>query len=327
MEPQRQSQATLADLLERVLDKGVLLKLDLVVGVAGIPLIGISVQGAIAAIETMLAYGMMESWDDRIRAHASSEAQGRQIELAQDEHIVLELYGSVHRARGILRAWRPGRLVLTSQRLLVIRRSPPETLFETRICDIAGIARRMTENAGAGLKEIIHIALGDGTLAALYTPQPDILQAGLRERCQDLGHAIAELPSANFDRLDPGAVAEGQLWHSPGGTQGPRRWRPGWAVLTPAHLTWWADPAGDDDHAGQSTVLRVPVTGIRGLTVHRHAGAHGGSDVLVVTYLPGPHPGRGRQAGEALFAGDGIAAWEAAIRRAAGAGDSEDSDG
>jgi hypothetical protein len=293
--------------------------------VAGIPLIGISVQGAIAAIETMLAYGMMESWDDRIRAAASSEAQGQQPELAQGEHIVLELYGSVHRARGILRAWRPGRLILTSQRLLIIRRAPPETLFETRICDIAGIARRMTENAGAGPKEIIHVALGDGTLAALYTPQPDIVQAGLRERCQDLGHAIAELPSADFDRLDPGAIAEGQLWHSPGGAPGARRWRPGWAVLTSAHLTWWADPALAD-HAGQGMVLRMPVTGISDLTVHRHAGAHGGSDVLVVTHLPGPRHARPGQASEALFAGEGIAAWQTAIRRAA-AGGGEDSDG
>ena len=38
MEPQREVQATLGDLLERVLDKGVVLRLDLIIGVAGIPL-------------------------------------------------------------------------------------------------------------------------------------------------------------------------------------------------------------------------------------------------------------------------------------------------
>jgi len=58
MEPQRESRATMTDLIERVMDKGVVVKLDLVIGMAGIPLIGISLHAAIAAVETMLEYGL-----------------------------------------------------------------------------------------------------------------------------------------------------------------------------------------------------------------------------------------------------------------------------
>ena len=52
MEPQRGSQATLEDLVERVLDKGIVAGLDHRRG--GDSADRISLQGAIAAIETML---------------------------------------------------------------------------------------------------------------------------------------------------------------------------------------------------------------------------------------------------------------------------------
>ena len=110
MQPQRQPRATMTDLIERVMDKGVVVKLDLIVGVAGIPLIGISLHAAIAAIETMLQYGMMEDWDSRTRAVENGEAEWRQLALRPGEQIQVELYGSYHHTEGIWRVWRPGRL-------------------------------------------------------------------------------------------------------------------------------------------------------------------------------------------------------------------------
>lgn len=58
------------DLLERLLDKGVVLNLDMVICVAGIPLIGIKLRGIIAAIRTMIEYGIMETWDTELRSQA-----------------------------------------------------------------------------------------------------------------------------------------------------------------------------------------------------------------------------------------------------------------
>lgn len=305
MEPQRGSQATLEDLVERVLDKGIVLKLDLIIGVAGIPLIGISLQGAIAAIETMLEYGMMEAWDADTRAQAVREAQRRELSLQQGEHPVLDLYGSYQHARGISRVWRPGRLILTDRRLLLVRSAPLEVLFETRVSAIVGIGRIMVENLGRGQREIVSLALADGTVAALYTAQPDILAAHLRERIQRLGQAVTEISPAHLERLDLGAVAEGQLWHSWVPGRGSTLWKSGWAVLTGTELSWRGDLV-------QGALLRVPLTEILGLAIERRElGVLGRRDVLVVTY------GANGDRAEALFAGEGIDAWPAAIRRAA----------
>ena len=203
MEPQRGSQATLEDLVERVLDKGIVLKLDLIIGVAGIPLIGISLQAAIAAIETMLEYGMMEAWDADSRAQAVAAAQRRELGLQPGEHPVLDLYGSYHHEQGILRAWRPGRLILTDRRLLLVRPVPPEVLFETRISAIAGIGRTVVENIGPGQREIVSLALADGTVAAIYTAQPDLLEERLRERSS---------PSARRSRKYLPSTPSGMTW-------------------------------------------------------------------------------------------------------------------
>lgn len=51
--------ATLTDLLDRILDKGLFLRADLVISVAGIPLIGVTLSAAVAGIETLLEYGIM----------------------------------------------------------------------------------------------------------------------------------------------------------------------------------------------------------------------------------------------------------------------------
>ena len=48
----------------------------------------------------------------------------------------------------------------------------------------------MHENGEGGRREIVCLALADGTLAALYTTQPDILEGGLREELQRLGQVV-----------------------------------------------------------------------------------------------------------------------------------------
>ena len=67
MEPQRSTKATLVDLLDRVLEKGLVINADLIVSVAGIPLIGVNLRAALAGMETMLKYGIMQAWDERTR--------------------------------------------------------------------------------------------------------------------------------------------------------------------------------------------------------------------------------------------------------------------
>ena len=71
MEPTRNSRATLVDLLDRVLDKGLVINADLIISLAGVPLIGVNLRAALAGMETMLEYGLMKEWDARIRTWES----------------------------------------------------------------------------------------------------------------------------------------------------------------------------------------------------------------------------------------------------------------
>lgn len=70
MEPKSYTKATLVDLLDRVLDKGIVIHAEIIISVAGIPLIGVNLKAALAGMETMLEYGMMEEWDKCIRSRA-----------------------------------------------------------------------------------------------------------------------------------------------------------------------------------------------------------------------------------------------------------------
>lgn len=58
----------MVDLLDRALDKGLVINADIVICVAGIPLIGVNLRAALAGMETMLQYGFMREWDEQIRA-------------------------------------------------------------------------------------------------------------------------------------------------------------------------------------------------------------------------------------------------------------------
>ena len=66
--PKAYRRATLVDLLDRVLDRGLFLRADLVISLAGIPLIGATLSVAVAGTGTMLKYGILSDWDEAIRA-------------------------------------------------------------------------------------------------------------------------------------------------------------------------------------------------------------------------------------------------------------------
>lgn len=62
--PERSSESALARLVDVLLDKGVVLDLDLLVTVAGVPLIAVNLRATIAGVETMLDYGVPGVWAD-----------------------------------------------------------------------------------------------------------------------------------------------------------------------------------------------------------------------------------------------------------------------
>lgn len=72
MEPIRERNTTLVDVLDRVLDKGAVIRADIIISLAGIPMLGINLGAAIAGMETMIKYGIMEEWDKEIRQHSTN---------------------------------------------------------------------------------------------------------------------------------------------------------------------------------------------------------------------------------------------------------------
>ncbi len=73
MEPTRDTERTLVDLLDRALDKGVIIDADVIIHIAGIPLVGLKLRAALAGMTTMLKYGIWEDWDEAQRAAATEE--------------------------------------------------------------------------------------------------------------------------------------------------------------------------------------------------------------------------------------------------------------
>lgn len=77
MEPTKEISTTLSDVLDRVLDKGIVVNADIVISVAGVPLVGIKLAAAIAGMETMLAYGVMDGMDGTGKIDMEELCQGR----------------------------------------------------------------------------------------------------------------------------------------------------------------------------------------------------------------------------------------------------------
>jgi translation initiation factor IF-3 len=87
MEPTRETEAGLVDLLDRVLEKGLIIHADVVITLAGVPLIGISLKAAIANIETMLDYGMFEYTQQRFPT-AEKEQKQKEVPVEQEKILV-----------------------------------------------------------------------------------------------------------------------------------------------------------------------------------------------------------------------------------------------
>lgn len=52
----------IVELIDRTLNKGVILNADLIITVADIPLLAANLRLALASVETMLKYGVMNDW-------------------------------------------------------------------------------------------------------------------------------------------------------------------------------------------------------------------------------------------------------------------------
>jgi len=177
MKPTRE--CTLVDLLDKILDKGVLINADVIISVAGVPLIGLSLRAALAGMETMLDYGMMEAWDKSVREYYAKEFAKKQVPLAAGEEVILQAFGSHWYGEGIYHAWRHGYLYLTNRRLFLFRKEPaPEVLFEAPLGGIGGLVIKKGMHVG-GERNELHVSLNGGGIARVYTEDLMVLKEAM----------------------------------------------------------------------------------------------------------------------------------------------------
>ena len=248
------TRATLVDLLDRVLDKGLVVRADLIISVAGIPLIGVKLNAALAGMETMLKYGMMREWDEQVRTWERGELQRREEVLVQGERVLMQVYGAYYYdGPGIYKAWRWGQLYLTDTRLLLWGPTFEEVIFETPLDKInaLSLARDGRGPLSHNPREVLHLLLEGDRRAQLRAVEVRRLEEGLRERAAELGVTLEEgavYPEViegipGFPGQGEEVLCSGKMWYLvPGDLKGSGysgTWRPGHLYLTSKRLCWW----------------------------------------------------------------------------------------
>jgi hypothetical protein len=187
MEPTRDAHTTLVDLLDRVLDRGLILNADLIIHVAGVPLLGVNLKACLAGIETMLKYGIWRDWDEAQRAIATEEQRRKkEVPLAPGEEVLLKTFASLWHSRGIYHNWRPGYLYVTDSRVLLFRKEPAEVLFQCRYEEVRDVVPER-KNAAGKEADYLCLVLDSGEVVQLHPRDAQATSDIIKERMKTPG--------------------------------------------------------------------------------------------------------------------------------------------
>jgi hypothetical protein len=269
LEPTRDLRATLPDLVDALLDKGVYLDLDLIVTVADIPLIGVNLRATVAGIETMLEHGMMRRWDAETREWVRRSVT-RHVPLADDEDVVARMAGG-HRQEEPAGLWRPGTVYLTTRRLLVWRADPSELLWQADLDDVVGVGLRVEPTVGGEERTRVLVETRAGTA---------LLTAAAPEHLRDLLLAHGARPAAGPSPDAAPPLLRAHAWYLER-LADRSTWRGGTATLdATAGLTWQGPLDGrpavrlrPERITAVDVVRGRTPTGARVVVVHGRAGA------------------------------------------------------
>jgi len=303
------------DLLDRVLDKGVVLYADVIVSVAGIPLIGVNLRAALAGMETMLSYGVMQEWDQKVRAQWSETRAESGLPVTAGEKLRLRVFGSHYYSEGIYSAWRPGYFYITDRRVVLHQTGFSGTLFETPLEAINGLTiQRDNHSLSDSQRENLCLSLSNGDIALLHALNIHKLREVIEDGMIALGLTPREMPAppsfgqsaARFLGEGEEVIYTGKMWHMmeslmPGSNAD--TWRPGHLYITNRRLCWWYD-------FDEKVLFEVPLKGVTAVAVEmKQLGSMLKKDrVLDVVYET-------EQAKRvACFSGDELPQWEKALR-------------
>lgn len=316
MEPTREPHATLVDLLDRILDKGLVIHADIIISVAGIPLIGVNLRAALAGMETMFEYGVMQAWDERTRAWERAHRRKKEVSLAQGEEIILKMFGSHFYSKGIYTTWRSGFFYLTDRRLFC--GDFDEIILQTALEEIRGIGiKEMDRPVARGKREELFLLLENGKIVRLHAQDVNQLREAIEKRLAEMGLVWEENPVLpEQETRPPRFLTEGEaimckekMWYlmpssSPGGFMSDT-WRPGTLYLTNRKLYW-------QHSLEERMTFGTPIEQI--VAVVLETGRAGGillkrGGILNLIY------GANSMRGVASFSGKALEEWEKVLKR------------
>lgn len=253
MEPTRNTHATLVDLLDRILDKGLVINADIIISVAGIPLIGVNLRAALAGMETMLKYGVMQAWDEKSRTWEREHRKKTLPSLLEGEEIALKIYGSYYYSKGIYAAWRPGYFYLTDKRLILHRQDFDEITFQIPLEEIKALTINKEEHfVKEKQKLVLYLLDQQDQVHRLSAVETNQLKDAIEQRIKDMGFSLEEnpvLPELEDEQIAGSLMEEERVVHRgkkvwylvPAEGIQQETWRPGHLYLTDKRLIWWYD--------------------------------------------------------------------------------------
>jgi hypothetical protein len=175
MRPEKES--CLVEVLDRLLNKGAVLNADVIISVAGIPMIGLNLRAVLASMDTMFDYGMMEAWDKNTREWYSSQESERHGRLNDNEEILFKAFGYLWEDRGIVSSWLPGIWHITTKRLFIWRKTPGEVAFEVPMHDICIMKEIPSDERSLEDRLELDITYSEGTFRIYLSDMEEFIDA------------------------------------------------------------------------------------------------------------------------------------------------------
>ncbi|MDD5735225.1 MAG: gas vesicle protein [Methanothrix soehngenii] len=255
MEPKRNTNAGLVDLLDRILNKGLVLNADVIISVAGIPLLGLNLKAALAGMDTMLKYGMWEDWDAAQRMWATEERRRKELgklPLLEGEEILLRIFGTHWYSKGICHSWRPGYIYVTNMRIFSYRKEPAEVLFAACYEDIKGFAVERKENLAKKETDYLYIILKNRAIAKLHSTDVHAVKdiaVGEMNRLgifyEEMSASVMDENADKFLKKSERLVHCEKMWHlvkaSASDDISRGTWKAGRLYITSERVCWWHD--------------------------------------------------------------------------------------
>jgi len=123
-----------------VLDKGLVIQADLIVSVAGIPLIGGQPSGRIGRHGNHVEIRRHAGMGRKNPGMGAGKQKGKKEHLLAGENVMFKMQGARHSTEGLYKTWQYGRFYLTPDRLILYHETFSNILFETPLHEIRGLA-------------------------------------------------------------------------------------------------------------------------------------------------------------------------------------------